>query len=246
MERAFTVTVRELALLAVLVLLAGAGVFYLEARPAANMQSFEVRSPATSPTPGTPAPTGSPGSGGAPGVDAPGTLLRAALADQEFLDVSETYRSPRPVTGLTLALPDVRIAGSQVAEASPSISGVQVRADGQIVPVATGTVTEPVRVVLTTPATTIEVRYVLEGAVVRTPLSKPCRAIAALGPALRVDSGAATPVAFVFADEDIVGLSCPALGATGYACAQGQPGALTVEEPLRRGEAVVLLQINLP
>lgn len=248
-------------------LLVAAGVFYAQGRSAASLHRESVeagRSVQPVPTQaggpsgsvstaGSPGSSGSPGpSAGAgstprptsgPGVDSPGTTISARLASPETIDVSESLLLAAPTTSVTISPPAVADAAKELASLAPSLTGVQVTAGGQVVPVLEDRITAPVRLDLPAPASDIEVRYLLEGGVARTVPSKAGRALAGLRPVIEATD---SPVAYLFGGDEIIGVSCPELGPTAFACVAGQPGRLAVATPLRRSQSVVLLQLDLP
>lgn len=237
-------------------LLVGAGLVYSQGRSAAELHAEAVdnanapadnREPAAQssssfPSFASPGVAAPPTAG--PGIDEPGTLISARLMGSDVLDVSESLRVTRSITRLTITPPDLTGAHSELDSLEPVLTDVQVSADGQVVPTLQDEVLAPLRIVLPKPAQSVEVRYLLEGAVVRSLPSRAGRALAGLAPvAVTTSEG---PVAFVFGGPEIVGVSCPSLGPRGYACAGGEPGRLTVAKPLERSAALVLLQFDLP
>lgn len=237
-------------------LFVAAGVAYAQGRPAASLHQDSVSaSRATSPAPQATAGTAGPQTGATtgesptprpstgPGIDAPGTTISARVASPTSLDVSESVLLTTATTSVIITPPAVAEASADLASLKPSLTGVQVTAGGQVVPVLEDRITKALSLDLPAAATTIEVRYMLEGGVARTLPSKAGRALAGLRPVVTLSD---SPVAYVFGGEEIIGVSCPDLGSTSYACVAGQPGRLAVAKSLPRAQSVVLLQINLP
>lgn len=233
-------------------LLICAVVAYVEGRPAAELHAAAVKAErSTDAAEPSSAPSAGPQTGASatpsrstgPGVDSPGVAISARVSTPTSLDVSELVRLAIPVTFFTIAPPDVTGAAKDLGTLTPALTEVQVTADGQVVPILQTRITGPLQVDLPTPANELEVRYVLDAAVVRTLPSKAGRALAGLAP---VVAGADdSRVTYRFAGGEIIGVSCPDLGATAFACAGGEPGSLTVASPLERSESLVLLQLNL-
>lgn len=246
-----------------LLLLVAAGVVYAQGRSAAALHSESVEAarvevaqegatgeapprssgPSTGATASTDA-TATPRSSTGPGVDAPGTTISARVATPTVIDVSESLILADEVTSVTIAPPSVGGAAKDLASVTPVLTGVQVTAEGQVIPVLEDRISAPMRIDLPVAARTIEVRYLLEGGIVRTVPSKAGRALAGLAPVMA--AAASLPVSYVFGGDEIIGVSCPQLGPTAFACAGGQPGRLAVTSPVPRSQSVALLQLNLP
>lgn len=233
-------------------LFAAAGVAYAQGRPAASLHKDSVRaSRATTPVPQGSTTTAGPRTGESPaprpstgpGIDVPGTAISARVASPTSLDVSESVLLAKATTSVTITPPAVAEASADLASLTPSLTGVQVTAGGQVVPVLEDRITKPTTLDLPAAATSIEVRYLLQDGVARTLPSKAGRALAGLRPVVTLPD---SPVAYVFGGEEIIGVSCPDLGSTSYACVAGEPGRLAVAKSLPRAQSVVLLQINLP
>lgn len=238
-------------------LLLGAVVAYAQGRPASELHARAIQGMTAAPTPETTRPTSiepSPRSGATstpdpnpatgPGVDSPGVAITARVSTSSSLEVSESVRVDTPKTSITIAPPQVTGASSDVASLKPALTGVQLTAGGQVVPILETRIAAPLRIDLPAPADEFEVRYVLDGGVVRTLPSKAGRAIAGLAPVIAGADDA--PVTYAFAGAEIIGVSCPDLGPTAFACAGGQPGRLSVAAQLQRSTSLVLLQLNLP
>lgn len=250
MQRSTMPAVRYLWWTCAALLVAGAGAVYTQGRSAAELHAEAVVDAAAAGRP-TPGPTktltvsgsaAAPRSG--PGITSPGTAISARIPSADTIDVSESVRVTKAITSITLAPPKFDAAGDQFASLAPSLGGVQVTADGQMVPILRDKVDASVQIDLPSPATSVEVRYSLKSAIVRTLPSKAGRALASLTPV--VETAASGPVAYVFGGAEIVGVSCPQLGPTAYACAGGVPGRLTVAKSLPHAKSLVLLQVNLP
>ena len=223
-------------------LLVAAGAYYRAGRPAGDLHAAAVRAAAqrdaadrTSPSTGTrPGPV-RPSTG--PGVDAPGTLVAARYVDGDLIDVSETIRARTTISSLWIEPPRAR--GVQ-----PRLVGGQLSADGRVVLVPVSVVAGRVRIDLPTPARVVVFRYQLAGSILRSKPSKPGRAAIRFAPA--VDPGDRTPVVFAFGGPEIINVSCPELPLDRLACARGTAGGLTLDAPVARDDALVLLQLDLP
>lgn len=253
-ERSTTPVLRYLWLACVVLLLAAAGLVYAQGRSAAELHAEAVREaavgsdastgPVISPSPSFTSGVGASAPTTGPGIDALGTMISARVSGPDTILISESVRVAEPISVLVITLPDFKGVGGQLSSLTPALADVQISAGGQMVPILKDRVDKPLRLDLPAPATSIEVRYVLTSGIVRTLPSKAGRALAGLRPV--VEAGETAPVAYVFGGEEIVGVSCPDLGPTKYACAEGKPGQLTVRAPPPRSQSLALLQINLP
>ncbi|WP_404389757.1 hypothetical protein [Humibacillus xanthopallidus] len=190
--------------------------------------------------PATPTPRG-------PGVDEPGATLSVTATATGDLEVSERARTTTEVTRVVLRPPRIVRAGSDFADARPVLTEVQLTADGQPVVLPSERVTGRIVVDLPTPAMAYELRYVLEGATVRSVPSTAGRALAALAPASTTSvTGADTLVAVRTSGDSVRNLTCPLLSGDARACADGAPLAMSTRRPLPVSDALVVLQLDLP
>lgn len=182
-----------------------------------------------------------------PGVDEPGATLSVAATATGDLEVSERVRTTAEVTRVVLRPPRLGRAGSDFADARAVLSGVQLTVDGQPVVLPSQRVTGRVVVDLPTPATAYELRYVLEGATVRSVPSTAGRALAALAPASTTAvTGLDAPVVVRTSGDAVRNLTCPLLSGDARACADGVASAMSTRRPLPVVHALVVLQLDLP
>ena len=196
---------------------------------------------------------GSPSGGAAtptprgPGIDEPGATLSVTATATGDLEVSERARTTTEVTRVVLRPPRIVRAGPGFADARPVLTEVQLTADGQPVVLPSDRVTDRIVVDLPTPATAYELRYVLEGATVRSVPSTAGRALAALAPASTTSvTGTDTLVAVRTSGDAVRNLTCPLLSGDARACADGAPSAMSTRRPLPVSDALVVLQLDLP
>jgi hypothetical protein len=159
--------------------------------------------------------------------------------------VSERVRLSTAVTTIEIAVPDLGRAGSGFAMLRPVASAVQLSVGDQpvVVPDTRLSATETVQ--LTGPTRTYELRYVLEGATVRSVPSTAGRALAALAPLSR-PADTSTPVVIIPSGDSVRNLTCPHLVGDALACSDGVVGRMAVRGELRLDDALVLLQLDLP
>jgi hypothetical protein len=117
--------------------------------------------------------------GGMPGLTRPGIYVSVAVTSVGDLEVVERARFGEALLEVSLAPPPALTD----AGGTPRLADVQVSADGEPVPVP-GTIEEAVEVALAGPATRIELRYRVVGAVARSEPATPGRATLSLRPAL--------------------------------------------------------------
>ena len=182
-----------------------------------------------------------------PGIDEPGATLSVTATATGDLEVSERARTATEVTRVVLRPPRIVRAGPDFADARPVLTEVQLTADGQPVVLPSDRVTDRIVVDLPTPATAYELRYVLEGATVRSVPSTAGRALAALAPASTTSvTGTDTLVAVRTSGDAVRNLTCPLLSGDARACADGAPSAMSTRRPLPVSDALVVLQLDLP
>jgi len=190
------------------------------------------------------------GSGSAlrgPGIDEPGATLSVTATATGDLEVSERARTSAEITRVVLRPPRIVRAGPDFADVRPVLTEVQLTADGQPVVLPSGRVTDRIVVDLPTPVTAYELRYVLEGATVRSVPSTAGRALAALAPASTTSvTGTDTLVTVRTSGDAVRNLTCPLLSGDARACADGAPSAMSTRRPLPVSNALVVLQLDLP
>lgn len=173
-------------------------------------------------------------------VPASGAVLRATALEDGSFDVVETVRLTEPVVQVRLAPPDLSPAGTSFAQAAPTWTDVEVVAPDQeatTVPEVDG----PVTVALASPTTTLEVRYRVSGAAVRTLPSPDGRALGALVPLTDV---AGLVFGFQVDGDPVRTITCPRLPAEQALCGLIEDGTF-VTEPLPSAQALVLVQLDL-
>lgn len=184
-----------------------------------------------------------------PGITEPGVhLVLRPLADGSF-DVAEYIRLAEPTDTLALAPPAVAEAGGDFAELQPQATAVQISAGDQPVTVpGRGVVQAPVSVPVRG-VTHVEMRYVLQGVVVRSVPSTAGRAIGAVGP-LTSGLDPTLPVLVTTSGATVLGLSCPLLELTQRACGQpdlpGRAPTMALAEPLPYDDALFTVQFDIP
>ncbi|HEX6151425.1 hypothetical protein [Nocardioides sp.] len=115
----------------------------------------------------------------APGLTMPGVFLSVAVDDSGALEASERVRASKPLGELSIVPPPAHAGGPL-----PQLQDVQVSADGEPVAGVARTIEVTTVVPLSEPATRIELRYRIVGAVDRDRPSMPRQATLSLRPAL--------------------------------------------------------------
>lgn len=181
-----------------------------------------------------------------PGTTEPGLLVVVTPLADGLLDVTEMSRFGVATTGIDIATPDVAQAGGTFAGARAEVSGLTVTADGRPVPLpeAARDGSVPTSIELDTGATTIELRYRLDGAVELSEPSSAGRALAALTPATAGVSND-FPVAFTATGPGIRNLICPNRPLAEQSCATGTLPTLSAAPDLAWRDALVLLQLDV-
>jgi hypothetical protein len=262
--KAHTTLRRVLGILVPLVLAGGAAWFYANAPSASSLHArAHAQAEAAAPVPvasarttATPTPPGRPtsdstsnqpttGEAAGPGVTEPGIRLSATPTPLGALEVSERVRLPADVTTIEIAVPDLARAGPGFAMLRPAASAVQLTAGDQPVVLPDDKLSATETVPLTGPTRTYELRYVLEGATVRSVPSKAGRALAALAPLSR-SADPSTPVVILTSGDRVRNLACPRLAGDALACSDGVVGRMAVRGELRLDDALVVLQLDLP
>ncbi len=190
------------------------------------------------PTPTAPVPDSSPG-----GQQA-GITLVATVRKGEVFEVTETVRLAAPVTQLTLAPPDLRLAGRALRTARPVATDLVVRAGNRPAALPRRTVQSATTVTLPQPTDELVVRYRLHGTI---RINKPSRAGRALGAVGPLVSGLAPdlPVAASFPGEAVRNLRCAGLPVAEQACFAGRRPHVRVNQDLPLHAALVLVQLDL-
>ena len=197
-----------------------------------------VDSGSVSPTPEESVPV-TPG----PGVTKPGIRLIAVPRKDGSFDMTEDVMLPQAMNILQLQLPDSgeHLAG-MMAKTTPQVTNLKVLADNQVVPLEETTLNRTADLPLTTAATRIHLTYRLSGSVIRSTVSKPERAGAAIRPLTSSTEGALPTSLSV--TSGLLNAVCPLL--TDTRCAVGDPPKLGIQPDIPASKALVVLQLDLP
>lgn len=248
---------RQEALLLVLALVAAAGVLGLVALVATIVADSAPDLPravpsstarSTLPERTEPVVTTAPG-GGERGSPVDGLAVAAAVVSPTMIEVLEMVRWPDggPAT-IELALSsDAASAGGLAIMPNPTVESLQVSVDGSpVTPTLRAGSTNAW--VITPPSgaapRTMEVRYVLTGAIVRSLPSAPGRALAVLSP---ISTGAVgdLPTTIAISTTDVLNVYCPtAVNQAAIMCGRLDGDRWTITPP--PGLPVVVAQIDLP
>jgi hypothetical protein len=223
------------------------------ARPTVTVDALKVPTPPaaaptnTARTPPAPAPTSSRATSGTtgPGVTEPGIRITATPTQSGTLEVAERVLVRTPIGRLELAPPDLTGAGGDFAAAFPRVSQLRVTVGGLPMTLPSRVLTASRSIVVGLPIHTYELRYVLQGAFVRSSPSTAGRGLAALAPLSR-SLPPPSPVVIVTRGATVRNLSCPLLTGNALTCSDGVRGAMSVREPLPLQDALVILQLDLP
>lgn len=178
-----------------------------------------------------------------PGITTPGIRLIAVPRTDGSFDVTEDVLLPEAMNILQVQLPDSgeHLAGMMV-KTSPQATNLKILADNQAVPLEQTTLDRPADIPLTTEATRLRLTYRLSGSSVRSTLSKPERAGAAIRP-LSASSDGTLP-ATLSVTGGLLNAVCPLLPDT--RCAVGDPPKLAIQPDIPASKALVVLQLDLP
>lgn len=169
-------------------------------------------------------------------------LVAQPRSDGTF-DVSEMVLLEEPSTELVLRPPRVSQAGDSFADLDPVASAVQVSADGGVVALPDSEITGRTRVRVAT-TSRFELRYTLTDVTVRSIPSSAGRALAVLAPLTQVDDD--LPVSITVVGDAVRNLQCPRLTEELQSCATGDLPRITLATSLPAGDALVLVQLDLP
>lgn len=247
---------RRNLLLAALVIIAVAGVLGLVALVATVLSGTPSPDSITQPSAtsgGGTQPSGSPGAtppeAGPGGPPDDGLVVDAVLVSATTIEIVETIRwpdgGPAPIE-LEL-LPGLAAASGLTVEATPTVEALQVSVDGSAV--------TPVRregarnAWLVTPPSGaapqfLEIRYLLQGAILRSEPAVPGRALAVLTP---ITFGAVVdlPITIHIAGTGVLNVYCPtAPTPAALNCGRLDAGRWTVTPP--PGRPFVIAQLDLP
>lgn len=179
-----------------------------------------------------------------PGITEPGVVLRA-LVDAEGVDIAERMLLDGSVTELVLTppRPPARFGPGR----KPSVSGLQIAADGVLVPVPVpGDFANPIFVELPQGAKQVELRYQLKNAIRRSQPAPPGRATVLLRPLGQQTLGSLPTVTEV-GGSVILNVQCPQMPASGQLCGYPEKSVWrTKPVPAARSTAVVLTDLQAP
>lgn len=199
--------------------------------------------PLTTGTTGTPSILSPPAAEG-PGLTAPGIRLIAIPRSDGGLDITEDVLLRSEVALIRLELPR---SGAQLAgmmqPTKPVATGLRITAGGQPVPLTSTQLNAARDVPLTVTATRLRLTYRLVGSTVRNQPSESGRAAAAISP-LTAGIDGTLPTNYQISGGGLRNAVCPALAET--RCAVGEPPGLGIQQGIPAGQALVVLQLNLP
>jgi hypothetical protein len=181
-----------------------------------------------------------------PGLTEPGIHVVAQTGADGSLEVIERMKLSAPVSGVTVALP--RATGSGVAAVTPSITGFQAQADGEVV---TDMPASPLpaggdRLDFPRPATDIAMRYRLEGGADRSQPAPVGRVLIVLPPITATDVELGDPSVVVeVLGGNIRNLVCPRLPVSDQLCGR-QNGRVWSTTTIPLSRSLVVAQVDLP
>lgn len=179
-----------------------------------------------------------------PGLTAPGIRLAAVPRGDGSFDITEDVVVRSAVGTLPLRLPD---SGEELpgmmAPTKPEVSNLTVLADGDPVPVDQAMVSDSRNLPMITAPTKFKLTYRLSGSVVRRVPSSTGRASAAIKP-LTADVDSTLPTDLIVSGGGLQNAVCPLLTET--RCAVGEPPGMTVQPGIPAGQALAVLQLDLP
>ena len=179
-----------------------------------------------------------------PGRGAPGIHVQVSPGPDGTLDVIEQVRFLGASTGLQIALPAVIGVVGNVQPKGATIAGLEVFADGHLLPQQAGSLATGGRLLLPNAPLRVELRYRLVGAAVRSTPSHPGRALVLLPPITSDDSLSKLPEVVEISGPRVRNLVCPALPPTDQLCGRRtSTGWRTVPLPSRA--TAVLAQLDL-
>lgn len=179
------------------------------------------------------------------GTTQPGILILAAPLRDGSFDVAEIVSLPAAISAITLAPPQLKLAGERFAKSKPLASQVQVSAGDQPVRVPDGQISRRMTIALVEPVKHIELRYNMSGATVRSMPSPAGRAVTAISPVM-AGGPSNLKVAMMISGSTVLNIACPALRLRDRACSTGRPPQLRVKPRLTRAKAVIVVQYDVP
>lgn len=179
-----------------------------------------------------------------PGLTAPGIRMAAVPKGDGSFDITEEVVLRNETSTIHLQLPQSgkRLAG-MMRETRPVASSLKITANDDPVAMETSQLTGPQDVPLLSGATTLKLTYRLSGSSIRSLPSGTGRASAALRP-LTADVDATLPTNLVISGGGLLNAVCPQM--TEPRCAVGEPPGLGIQQGIPAGQALAVLQLNLP
>jgi hypothetical protein len=178
------------------------------------------------------------------GLTAPGIRLTAIPLSDGSLDITEDVVLRSEVALIRLQLPR---SGEQLAgmmqRTKPVATGLRITAGDQPVPLSFRQLSAPRDVPLTVTATRLRLTYRLIGSTARSQPSESGRAAAAINP-LTAGIDETLPTNYQISGGGLRNVVCPALAET--RCAVGEPPGLGIQQGIPAGQALAVLQLNLP
>ena len=179
-----------------------------------------------------------------PGLTAPGIRVAAVPRGDGSFDITEDLIVRSAVASLPLRLPEsgAELPGMMTAT-KPKVSDLTVLADGDPVPLDQIGMSGPRDLPMITAPTKFKLTYRLSDSVVRRVPSSTGRASAAISPLTAAVDGT-LPTDLVVSGGGLVNAVCPLLTET--RCAVGEPPGMGVLPGIPAGQALAVLQLNLP
>jgi hypothetical protein len=253
----WSVLVQRTLGIAVAVALAGAAIYAVQRPDVETVPPTGAGTATAGPSPSTTSSTTTRGSTSAtpadgalatagPGLTEPGVHVIAQLGADGSLEVVERVRTSTPVGSLTVALPHG--TGTGVAGVTPSVSGFQAQADGQVVTDMPASPLPPGgdRIDLPGPSSDIAMRYRMEGGTDRSQPAPVGRVLLVLPPITAPGATLEeTPVVVEVVGGNIRNLVCPNLPVSDQLCGR-QQGRVWTTAPVPLARALVIAQVDLP
>lgn len=181
-----------------------------------------------------------------PGLTEPGIHVVAQTDPDGSLEVLERIKLTARIGGIWVALP--KATGSGVAGATPSITGFQAQADGDVVTDMPASPLPPEgdRIDFPTPASDISMRYRLEGSADRSQPAPVGRVLILLPPITAPDPQLGDPgVVVEVVGGNIRNLVCPNLPVSDQLCGR-QNGRVWSTTTIPLSHSLAVAQVDLP
>lgn len=178
-----------------------------------------------------------------PGLTEPGIRLFAVPRGDGSIDITEEVYLRNAISRVRLRLPESgeRLQG-MMTKTTPKVTGLQVIADGEPVPLGQDEVHGPRDLPLFSAATKLTLTYRLSGSTVRSARSRTGRASAAIRPMTAADG--TLPTDLRVSGGVLLNAVCPLLPET--RCAIGDAPRLGIQQGIPAQRALVVLQLDLP